>query len=410
MMDIKNKKLAVYTAAFSVLFLASVFSLLRSRGAVLDLYVFSDGSDAFMDFFNHISYVMEGGRTRVYDQTFNACFPPFAYLIYGFFGKLLPAGATKMYLFSETHPYALLLYVLRCCFLSVLLYASVQMHFGGRRKSALLITVCLMLSDVFFIHVLERGNSAWPVCILLMQAMGLRQSENPRDQETALLLIAAAAALKIYPAVFGLLYLAEKKWKQAARLLLYGILFFFVPFAFFGGVHGMIQFFRNQMTVQVSVRGLCNVYSLARMIGQGSGKVMIWYAVLAALFGLAFLFCLWQADGEWKKALILCLIMVLIPKWSGSYTVFYFAIPFVLYLNAEKKELLPVLTTLLFTGIFSCKLFGGSVMLRIGPNEPSVMNVSAAVRYACIWCLAILLLGEAIRRCVQRRRQNRALS
>ncbi len=49
-------------------------------------------------------------------------------------------------------------------------------------------------------------------------------------------------------------------------------------------------------------------------------------------------------------------------------------------------------------------------MLRIGPNEPFVMNVSAAVRYACIWCLAILLLGEAIRRCVQRHRQNRALS
>lgn len=105
-------------------------------------------------------------------------------------------------------------------------------------------TAAVLISEAFIFGVTERGNSVMIVCILLMLALDLRKSRIAWHRELALVMIAIAAGVKIYPAVFGCLYLFEKQWKQAGRLLCYGILCFFMPFLFFGGTDGMVQFFR----------------------------------------------------------------------------------------------------------------------------------------------------------------------
>ncbi len=61
--------------------------------------------------------------------------------------------------------------------------------------------------NIYIFGILERGNSAIIVCILLLRAMELRERKSPIAQELALLFIAMAAAIKIYPAIFGFIYL-----------------------------------------------------------------------------------------------------------------------------------------------------------------------------------------------------------
>jgi len=201
-----------------------------------------------MDFFNHIAYAEN--FSSLYDTSVHACFPPLIYLLYGLFGRILPENAIVMFHSGETSAYARLLYVVYCVILAVLLFYSIHKLLKKSVEISLWLTLTVLLSNTFIFAVLERGNSALIVCIFLLRALDLKDHDNAWCRENALIYIAAASAIKIYPAVFGLLYLFEKRWKEAARLMLYGIFLFFLPFAAFGGWNALMQFMENQLAVQ----------------------------------------------------------------------------------------------------------------------------------------------------------------
>ena len=60
-------------------------------------------------------------------------------------------------------------------------------------------------------------------------------SENSRDREVALICLGIAAGLKMYPCIFGLLTLYRGNLKETLRLVIYGLVFVFLPFLFFKG-------------------------------------------------------------------------------------------------------------------------------------------------------------------------------
>ncbi|MBQ9783212.1 MAG: DUF2029 domain-containing protein [Clostridia bacterium] len=55
-------------------------------------------------------------------------------------------------------------------------------------------------------------------------------------------MIAVAAGIKLYPAIFGLLYVKEKRWSETLRLIAYGVLFFVVSFAFLADLEASSNF------------------------------------------------------------------------------------------------------------------------------------------------------------------------
>ena len=85
---------------------------------------------------------------------------------------------------------------------------------GFRPGEPLALCVCLLLSGVM-VYTIERGNSALNVMVMILWAFALRDSERPWERELALLLIAVAAGFKVYPCIFGLLYLFERRWPWA---------------------------------------------------------------------------------------------------------------------------------------------------------------------------------------------------
>ena len=302
--------------------------------------------DAFMDFFNHISYVRDPA-TVYYDMT-HACFPPLAYVFYYGLSILLPTDATAVHLAWNTQYYAqivYIVYVVLCVLTLVFLMRAVLNHL--KTSKFVTVSVCILVSNVFVFEVLERGNSVLIVAILLLLALILKDSKNAFCRELALICIAVATGFKIYPAIFGILYLMEKRFWEALRLTVYGIVLFFAPFVSFGGVGGMLQFLSNQMAVQsLPYDSLYSVVSSVRYFAQKYTGDPLSYDKLAVVLQLLFIAVNFIAIlnnklRPWEKIMILCAIIAFAPSWSGGYTSIFFVIPLVMLLaenNSNKNE------------------------------------------------------------------------
>lgn len=334
-------KFKIYLLLWGILFLFSLITLIIGHGKSLDSLVTLGGRDLFMDFFNHISYIREGGAD-VYTVNPNACFPPFAYLLYFLFSRMLPENQTVMLNSAATGPYAILLYAVYISVLTVwLIYAIIKIYEKSSFKHPFLLTVTVICSNVFIFSVVERGNIAFLVCILLLRAMQLREEESPVRREAALILIAIAAGFKIYPALFGLIYIFEKRWKEALHLVVYGILIVWVPFAFFRGIAGVKLFLENQGVIQFdapesfqSIMGWGRFF--AAKWGLGDINIKVIYAVMIVFFALAAL-ALAVLKENWKKYFLVSALMIILPLWSSSYTRFYMLVPLVYFLREKNS-------------------------------------------------------------------------
>lgn len=388
-------------AAVQMLF--SIVYLMRTRGSALLSIMPAQGADQFMDFFNHISYVRED--CGVYFASPHACFPPLIYFMYDLFSRILPQDATAMYSTEGTSTHALLLYVVYCVLLAVCFFYSVCRMLKNRSiEFSLTVTVAVLMSYVFIFGVAERGNSVMIVCILLILALELRDSRSAVHRELALVFIAAAAGIKIYPAVFGVLYLFEKRWKEAGRLLLYGIVCFFVPFAWFGGVRGMKQFFLNQGFVQSQ--------DVARM---GSVKMswekaaallkdhcfvqadLSWIGILlTAVFAVFMILGVYLCKERYKKILLLCGFMVVIPFWSGGYTLIYMCIPLIMFFRDSTDgaaEIDRYFYAVLFAMIFSVFIYDRPICGYLFGTNFTMVKSMLAVYIMCAAAAGKAVLG-----------------
>lgn len=151
--------------------------------------------------------------------------------------------------------------------------------------------------------------------------------------------------MKLYPAVFGLLYLREKRWKEAVRLTVYGLILVFAPFPFFGGIQGMKALLYNYkfITAGFMLGGdLRSVAYLTALVGDwfglpeasmfALGEKLSWI-----FFALSVLCAVWQ-ETLWKRLVLLAGIMIFFPSWSGSYTLIYLALPLVIFLTEKETE------------------------------------------------------------------------
>lgn len=332
---------------------------------------------------------------KVYFTSQHACFPPLIYFMYYLFSIILPADATVMYDSFATSSFAMLLYVSYCVFLAVLLFYSILKLM--RRKNvefSLAITLIVVISNIYIFGILERGNSAIIVCILLLRAMELRERKGLIAQELALLFIAMAAAIKIYPAIFGLIYLFEKKWKEAGKLILYGVLFFFLPFVPFGGFAGALQFVRNQIIIQTEVyRGMGSIHAFWNQIAmewlhcepKNVGTVfVVLYVLIAVLTSLL-------VKEVWKKIFLLSSIMIVAPFWSGRYTGIYLLVPLVLFIRQKRNGMI----NYVYAGLFACMF----LLLTYNPGELTRLlatNFPSAIEYSAICIMNLILMIEAI--------------
>ena len=290
----------------------TITNCLLTRGDILP-----GGDDVFMDFFNHINYVTVA--KNVYFTNQHACFPPFSYLFYTFLNLLLPVGATSFHNAAGTTGRAYFIYAIYLVVLFISLAEVIHRYLKSNysRNSVFGLTILISLSYCFANGVIERGNASLIVLLLLLVSIHLKDSENPVCRELSLLFIAFAAGFKVYPAIWGLQYIKEKRYKEAFRLLIYGVVVFFLPFAFFGGLAGVRQFIINQSLVQNGLDSDISLYSmLSGIIANQSIVNAAWIVLCLLLFVIYF-----ASNTSFQQYIMLSMIMIIAPKWSGSYMV-----------------------------------------------------------------------------------------
>jgi len=320
-------------------FAVSFFLIMETDGEALKPF-FYYYKDYCMDFFSHILFVRD--RQHVYESSVFATFPPFAYLIYYVLGKFIPSSAVNDPGGSglRDNLLGMNLYVTYMVVLVLIFSYVLQYFMKERRRGEQLGLSLLILLSAPFIGLYERGNSVFLVLILLFCFVALERSESAVKREAALLCLAAAAALKLYPAVFGLLYLKQRRWEEAARLTLYGLFLVFAPFVFFGGWSQIpVLLYNFKFITEGFILGgdLRSVAYATIWIGERfGGEVSALFALgekLAYVFFAASCLCVLFQKTLWKQLVLLAGIMIFFPSWSGSYTIVYMTLPFVLFMT-----------------------------------------------------------------------------
>lgn len=245
---VSRKRVLLFVAIFMVSFCAHVFFLVTNpAGVQLNVY-FNRCGNFLADFLNITRYTV--GRnpyylTEVGDS--ERAYLPFCYMLVYPFSKLSDCYGADLYACQVT-PIAILsafFLMLAGCFM--LLMSSFSLC--ERYRLSKLAVVPIMLSGVTLFTV-ERANLiifAWAASFFFV---AYYDSDNPKLRVFAAIMLAIAATIKVYPVIFGLLYVYKKMWKEIAISAAICICLVFLPFLFFEG--GLLRLGQLLLNVKVS--------------------------------------------------------------------------------------------------------------------------------------------------------------
>ena len=154
--------------------------------------------------------------------------------------------------------------------------------------------------------------------------------------------IAIASAFKITPAIFGLIYIKEKRYKEAFRLVVYGVIFFFLPFVFTGGVEGFKAFLEAlslQSGGSIPERWTCIsgfIYHFLYMKIFGAKTIT---KIVQIGFLLSMVIAMFITDKKWREYYYLSNVLAFFVISNYRYTMTYLIIPcFLLLADMEAND------------------------------------------------------------------------
>lgn len=362
---------------FMVFFIASLFVstvLAAASGGESWMYMlFHSGryTDMYMDFFNSIR---DGGSDNVYSER-NNIYPPLCVLIFRIFSKLIDPNLVSTHFKQRTSlqsdQLCMMIYILFAliCVMSMVRliesYANIK-SVGKMKLQAAIISYAMIISyPVMFC--LERGNILILSVVFAMFFFFFKDSENKVIRELSYISLALSAAIKIYPAIFGLTLIVEKKYKEAVRLIVYGIIIVAGPIVFFldefkanpasisytlspllqignsvpadaEQVSVFEKLIQNLLNFAVNKKSSLNFSSVSiqNFVFMAKGGSTTAKIVCAITEVIAFV-SLFFAKKEWQKAFLLAYLMLNIPSASNSYALSFLIIPFIIFLFGTYK-------------------------------------------------------------------------
>ncbi len=215
--------------------LAYLVAGIVSGGRALRSPFFDRGNDLFMDYFNSLRDAAQGARAYTERRVI---YPPMANLIFLALSFLVPS-AYRNTTFAARHmwrayPTAVLSLLL---FLAIPFFITALMWNVARRRDALPPRALLvLLLNVPLFYLLERGNILLLTLPALLFFLYYYESQHAWQRECALLSLAFAISIKLYPALFLLFLLARKRFSAVLRVLSYSAALLFFPVFAFGGI------------------------------------------------------------------------------------------------------------------------------------------------------------------------------
>lgn len=378
------------------LLLLTIIQIPFNNAEVIYSMLHSDTNDTFMDFFNSI---FDAVKENPYVER-GIIYPPLTQLYYRACALLLPEGFTSFE--WRTHQSGYILITVNMIISYLLLYKSLIPEGKENNKSVKNFILLLLFGTVPFWYAFERANIILLTLAFLAYFVKYYNSDNKFKCEFSLICLAISVAFKIYPVCFGILLLNKKHIFKALRCCVYGVIFFFVPFAFVGGISSIKTLIDNianttnimtnngwgyKLNVDNTVSFICNTLNISSSIGIIVKLVTIVAIVLIVLF----------AEKHWQKLMALSSIMILIPGFSYTYTMIFASLPLIAFLvNNPTNSHLNRCYSFLFVCMFAPFPFGGYSLLNNDLDSYYQLNMTTIVSSIAILLIIFVISCDVI--------------
>ncbi len=330
----------LYIALSLITLISAFFALLISNGKLFQVLFFIDPDDTGMDFFNSL---IEAGTRRPYEQ-YHVLYPPLANLFFYFMTLMIPDTVKATW--PSTHQEVqdivgsrtdlrltqsgMMLFLL--FFIMTLFVLAVMIH---SRTRSYLLTFCLIFS-AGVLSAIERGNVILLAFVLTFYFVDHYKDENKIKAELSLIALAAAFGFKLYPCIFGLLLLKDRKFAAACRCTLYAFLFTLLPTFVFEGPEQILNWLKH-------VAGFSSVTGTSASASGDSGwSIRLILMIIIGIFLLVLFFVRHKGKTilslrDSQVLFFVTYLSLMTGGGAGSYNLVFFIIPFLAFLGEEKK-------------------------------------------------------------------------
>lgn len=234
-----------------------------------------------------------------------------------------------------TLPFGMVSYMLLLLLMSLLFWHSLQKL--NRHKYLSNWSFVILLFSSVFLFSIERGNLIILSAALVNYFFAYYRDSDRRKVYFALFALCIASILKIYPAIFGLLLLREKRYKDILFCISIGLPLVFLPYlAFKGGIENIpihlsnianmqgefstrwldffgITKFADLLYYSVYITG--PTYSILHTVLSFLNQILLLVTIAVVLF---------SNNSYWRNAMLLSCALILYPANSGFYCGLYF--------------------------------------------------------------------------------------
>lgn len=400
----KIDPITVYDVIAVLAIITLIICIFLSHGDLFSHYFFSDMLDTGMDYFNSITYL----KGRAPYENFYTLYPPLANLYFLFLMKFVPdyqiqtwgdsltTGAVLRSTVNDLrlHQATLLMYLLTVILIAAVLVIEIEHILRDVERRKTVITQLCILFSPGFLWIFERGNILAFSVLLVLYFLMFKDSKNVFLRETALIALAIAAGLKLYPAFYGVLLLRDKKYLAAVRTILYGLLTVFAPLMFF--TEGLLalpmwlrivfQFGKTSNTpwLGLGFMGVLHelLYYVQKLIkfDMDTG----WFVYAGYAVSLLLLASSLFAKKDWESLLMITLAIVMFND-QGGYIYAFFCIPLLYFFHEEKRitlqNIVPFLSMLFCTVNFP--LFSTLNVLSMRTTLFHFMSIAVIIWTLC---------------------------
>lgn len=318
------------------------------RGYPFNTFLFNP-ADRFMDFYNTFYQLknMENALPPILSSA--AMVGSLIVKVFGVFSD--PDAAWRFFA------------VISACFMFI--YSYYYLKCDGYLKTLWYtgVFVCLSYPVLF---TFDRGNFEFIVFILL--ALFLYFYRSGRFY-VSLVFLSLSIYLKLFPVVFLIILVGDKKFKEIVFVLLAVAALFFAGLSYGGALSANYMAMRDYLTVYNRIYVMSGdgaafshtIWGVARLLWQGM-DVGVWFhryfTISIGIFILVAGFVVFIEKALWKKVLLLVVAMNILPYVSADYKLIHLYLPLYLFLNNNDKSRFDMLYTVLFALLLIPKAYG----------------------------------------------------
>lgn len=299
---------------------------------------------SFMDWFSEF---MRFNTGNIYVGNDIANYPAFCFLILRVFYTFVPKPNERLEdVYSiRTMQQTMVPLAVFMVFMIFALYHIIRYEMHNNTKWEREGIAFSILVSAPFLFVFERGNQIIIALLCTMLYVMLYDSDKRMLRIISYVCLSIAAAIKIYPAIFGILTIEKKRYKESILLIFMGGITFLFPFIFFNGFEGVIAFinsiFNSFETYSDYGFGYdFSIYNLERLIisllfgyQTSASDISIIITIIALI--VAFV----VAQETWQRFAVLTLAFIFLPKFSYIYTVCFLIIPLIYMFKVKCRKI-----------------------------------------------------------------------